>query len=170
MHWKTRSILCIALLAASGGGVAAQEYCVACNEPPAVYRCVIENAQPGGAVPLPTLCVNAMAKAGGHVSCALKKGTVFDCQGPVKRVPWTASATDVPAPLPPPVPANQAKSDPKEPPKTVEELANRANKQSSQELKKAGETIKDGAQELGNNLGRATKKTFDCVVSFFSKC
>src|SRR5262245_7118735 len=38
----------------------AQEYCVACADPPAVYRCVIEGARPGGSLPLSVLCVTAM--------------------------------------------------------------------------------------------------------------
>lgn len=167
MSVTRRSAIVVFAVAAGSGAAAAQEYCVACSEPTAVYRCVIENAQPGGAVPLPTLCVNAMTKAGPHASCALKKGTVFDCHGPIKRVPWTAKAADTPAPLPPPKPAQ---TDPKEPPKTLEEMADRANKKSSQDLNKAGQTLKEGARELGDNLGRATKKTYDCVVSFFSKC
>ena len=137
----------------------AQEYCVACSEPSAVYRCVIDNAQPGGSQPLQVLCITALAKAGGHTQCGIKRGTVFDCNGPVKRIPWTGTAGETPAPLVPPKPPEQAASDPKEPPKTVQELADRANKQTSEDVKKAGDTFKDGA-----------KKTFECVTSLFFKC
>ncbi len=148
---------------------AAQEYCVACTEPNAVYRCVIEGAQPGGSQPLQTMCVNALAKAGGHASCGLRKGTVFDCNGPTKRVPWTASAGETPTPIATPKP-NAVPTDPKEPPKTMLELTDRANKKTAEEMKKAGETVKDGAETMGESLGRATKKTLDCVASLFSKC
>jgi hypothetical protein len=149
----------VAVLLLASGAARAQEYCVACSEPSAVYRCVIDNAQPGGAQPLQVLCITAMAKAGGHGQCAIKRGTVFDCNGPLKRVPWTGTAGDTPAPLAPPKPPEQAASDPKEPPKTVQELADRANKQTSEDVKKAGETFKDNA-----------KKTFECVTSLFFKC
>lgn len=150
---------CAAAVLLASSGARAQEYCVACSEPSAIYRCVIDNAQPGGAQPLQVLCITAMAKAGGHGQCAIKRGTVFDCTGPVKRVPWTGAAGETPAPLAPPKPPEQTASDPKEPPKTVQELADRANKQTSEDVKKAGETLKDNA-----------KKTFECVTSLFFKC
>jgi len=147
-----------AALLLAGTTARAQEYCVACSEPSAVYRCVIDNAQPGGAQPLQVLCIQALTKAGGHGQCALKRGTVFDCNGPVKRIPWTASAEETPAPLATPK-AGPPPTDPKEPPQTVKELADRANKQTVDDMKKANETFKDNA-----------KKTFECVTSLFSKC
>lgn len=172
MPRRTIGLAVVAGLSAwlAAGMAAAQEYCVACTEPNAVYRCVIEGARPGGAQPLQTMCVNALAKAGGHGSCGLKKGTVFDCNGPTKRVPWTASAVETPAPLATPKPDATPPSDPKEPPKTMLEMTDRANKKTAEDIKKAGETVKDGAQTMGENLGRATKKTLDCVASLFSKC
>src|SRR5215470_19687770 len=86
-------LLVFALASAAG----AQEFCVACSEPSALYRCVIDGAQPQGGQPLQMLGVTAMAKAGGHGTCTVKRGTVFDCDGPVKRVPWAAS--NAPAPM-----------------------------------------------------------------------
>ena len=72
------------------GTAEAQEYCVGCSEPNALYRCVIEGAQPRGGQSLQMLCVTAMAKDGGHATCSVKRGTVFECDGAVKRVPWAA--------------------------------------------------------------------------------
>ena len=92
------------LFAALGAAAAAQEYCVVCSEPSALYRCVIDGAQPQGGQPLQMLCVTAMAKAGGHGTCTVKRGTVFDCDGPVKRVPWAASNASAPKPQPQPSP------------------------------------------------------------------
>ena len=112
------------LLSLAAGGAHAQEYCIACADPDAIYRCVIENARPGGATPLQTLCIAAMTKAGNHASCAIKRGTVFDCTGPVKRVPWTSAVEDA-APAAPAKP-DAAKSDPKGPPKTLEEMPAKA--------------------------------------------
>ena len=77
------------------GQAEAQEYCVSCSEPNALYRCVIEGAQPRGGQSLQMLCVTTMAKDGGHATCGVKRGTVFECDGAVKRVPW--AALNVPA-------------------------------------------------------------------------
>ena len=155
----------LALASAAG----AQEFCVACSEPSAVYRCVIDGAQPQGGQPLQMLCVTAMAKAGGHGTCSVKRGTVFDCDGAVKHVPWAAlnapplaAAPPAPAPAPtPPRPEAAAAPDPTSegPPQTVVEMAKRANQQTSDQMKKAGENLSQGA-----------KKTWDCMTSLFTRC
>lgn len=148
------------------GEARAQEYCVSCSGPDALYRCVIEGAQPRGGQSLQMLCVTAMAKAGGHATCGVKRGTVFDCDGAVKRVPWTA--LDAPQ-QPEPAQAAAPKSGlaptpatppaPEAPPQTVLELAKRANEKTAEQMKKASDTVKD-----------ATKKTWDCMLSFFTRC
>src|SRR5262245_34960619 len=153
------------------GQAEAQEYCVSCSEPNALYRCVIEGAQPRGGQSLQMLCVTAMAKDGGHATCSVKRGTVFECDGAVKRVPWAAldapaqqegsapqpwapatAARPEPAASPPPpaAPAPGAASGPEAPPQTVLELAKRTNEKTAEQMKKAGETVKE-----------ATKKTWD---------
>jgi hypothetical protein len=163
------------LLLAACWGAAAQEYCVACSGPNAVYRCVIEGAQPHGGQPLQMLCLTAMAKAGNHAACSVTRGTVFDCDGPVKRVPWTA-ANAAPAPPAPQQPsAGQAgaapsAADPDAPPQTVVEMAQRANQQTAEQMKKAGENITQGAKSVGDAVSNATKKTWDCMTSLFTRC
>jgi hypothetical protein len=155
----------------------AQEYCVVCARPNAVYRCVIDGAQPQGGQPLQMLCVTAMAKAGSHGSCSVTGGTVFDCNGPVRRVPW--SATNAPAAaIAPQQPAAGAQADPpaspgsnsEGPPQTVVEMARRANQQTGEQMKKAGENITQGAKSVGNAVSNATKKTWDCMTSLFTRC
>jgi hypothetical protein len=152
------------------GRAAGQEYCVACTTPNAVYRCVIEGAQPQGGQPLQMLCVTAMAKAGNHAACSVTRGTVFDCDGPVRRVPW--SSANAPPSQPPP--AEQASAppagSPEGPPQTVVEMARRANQQTSEQMKKAGENISQGAKSVGDAVGSATKKTWDCMTSLFTRC
>jgi hypothetical protein len=153
------------------GAAAAQEFCVVCTEPDALYRCVIEGARPGGGQSLQLLCVTSLAKSGGHATCAVKGGTVFECNAPIKRVPWVASdrppqsgATQAPAtPLAAPAPVTAT---PEEPPKTMVELAKRANEQTSEQMKKAGEQVKS----TGQAIGEVTKKTWDCMISFFTRC
>ena len=156
--------LCLWVLPAS-----AQEYCVSCTEPDAVYRCVLEGARPGGAQPLPVQCVTAMAKAGGHATCSIKKGTVFDCGGPVKRVPWAAAGEETPAPLAEPK-AKTEPADPSAPPKTVLEMTDRASKKAATDMKKAGETVKEGAKTIGDDISTGAKKTWNCLSSLFFKC
>jgi hypothetical protein len=162
--------LTLALLLALGAGSAeGQEFCVACSDPPGIYRCVIDGAQPRGGQSLQMLCVTAMAKEGGHATCSVKRGTVFDCDGAVKRIPWTAlepasqpeapssreapAAPAKPASAPPAAPAADA------PPQTVVDLAKQANEKTVEQMKKAGESVK-----------QATKKTWECVVSLFTRC
>ena len=153
------------------GEARAQEYCVSCSEPDALYRCVIEGAQPRGSQSLQMLCVTAMARAGGHATCGVKSGTVFQCDGAVKRIPWTALDAArqpepvqappgaPPTPKPAPTVGAPVQPAPKAPPQTVLELAKRANEKTAEQMKKAGDTMK-----------QATKKTWDCMVSFFTRC
>ena len=160
---------CLGTSLLSWGGALAQEYCVACTQPNAVYRCIIEDARPGGQS-LTRLCLTALTKDGGHANCSVKGGTVFDCNGPIKRVPWTAQETGRVAEPAGQAPASQAvpaaKSAPKGEPKTVVDLVKRANENSQ----KANEDMKDQAQSAGEAIGKATKKTWECMWSLFSRC
>jgi hypothetical protein len=158
----------------------AQEYCVSCTGPNAVYRCVIDGAQPGGNQPLQVLCITTMAKQGGHATCGIKRGTVFDCDGPVKRIPWaTLNAPAQPAvpgkqsaapPAPPATSAAESKPDPEEPPQTVLEMAKRANEKTAEQMKQANENMKQQAKATGEAFAKATKKTWDCLSSLFTRC
>lgn len=142
---------------------------MACSEPPGLYRCIIEGAKPGGALSLQMFCVTAMAKQGRHGKCAVKGGTVFDCDGQVKRVPWSAQSEAQPAPVqeagkPP------AAGDPKQPPQTVEEMARRAKDKTAEQIQSADAKAKEKVKTLGDNIGDATKKTWRCVTSLFTRC
>jgi hypothetical protein len=154
---------CGATIVQAGG----QEYCVACTEPGAVYRCVIEGARPGGQQPLQLLCAVAMTKEGGHASCGVRTGSVFECDGPVRRVPWSAYNA---AAGPPPEPAPAAVKDPNEPPRTVAEAIERANAKTAEQLREANEKVKNQAQALGQGLSDATRKTWQCLSSLFTRC
>jgi hypothetical protein len=152
----------------------AQEFCVACTGPSAMYRCIIEGARPGGKQPLQTLCATAMAKEGPHAACSIKGGTVFDCTGPVKRVSWAAynepaakaATRETPKPQVAPAPANN----PEQPPRTVEEMAKRANQKTAEQLKKNNEDVKDKVESFGDKVGDTTKKTWRCIASLFTHC
>lgn len=146
----------------------AQEYCVACTEPNALYRCVIEDARPGVASSLQVACISRIAREGGHAQCAVKRGvTVFECDGIVKRIslaaepaqPAAAAPSQVASPVPAPVPA-AAPSPPVPPqadgpPKTVAEMAKRAKADSDRQWEQTGSFF---------------KKSLSCITSLFTKC
>ena len=102
--------------------------------------------------------------------------------GAVKRVPWAAlnvpAQPEAVAPQPglqrlrrpslsrPParcprqrLPLPLRRHGPEAPPQTVLELAKRTNEKTTEQMKKAGDTVKD-----------ATKKTWDCMLSLFTRC
>ena len=168
--------LALLMLGAVVAPAHAQEYCVACAGPTAVYRCIIDGARPGGSQPLQTLCVTAMARENHHAACSVKGGTVFDCNGPTKRVSWAAyndpnakgPAPELPKPqaAQPPTP----KSDPNQPPATVEEMAKRANQKTAEQIRKTNEDVKDKVETLGEKVGDSTKKTWRCIASLFTRC
>src|SRR4029453_1866381 len=155
---------CCVLVASAAG----QEYCVACTQPPAIYRCVIDGAKPGGHQPLPTLCVMAMTKEGSHAACSVKGGTVFDCNGPVKRVPW--AAYNAGAAEPKPNAAAPAAKQPDGPPRTVEEMVKRANDKTAEQLKQANDKVKSQTEAVGQGAGEAARKTWACIASLFTRC
>jgi len=164
------------VLALGGGPAGGQEFCVACSDPPGVYRCVIDGAQPRGGQSLQMLCVTLMAKEGGHATCSVKRGTVFDCDGAVKRIPWTAleatpgpdtqQAPDLPVASSKPAPAASSGPTPDAPPQTMVDLAKQANEKTVEQMKKAGESVK----QAGETVKQATKKTWECVFSLFTRC
>jgi len=136
------------LVTGMASGAAAQEYCVACVQPQATYRCVIGDARLAGGQPLQAFCVSTLAKDGGHQSCRIKPGTVFDCDGPVKRLASGAPTPGAPAPV-----------QDKAPPATMNRLAKDAVRSSGEQAEKAGESIGGGA-----------RKAWGCVLSFFTSC
>ena len=133
---------------------------MSCTEPPGLYRCIIDGARPGGSQPLQMLCITAMAKEGQHATCGVKGGTVFDCNGQVKRIPWAAyndpgqGQEQAKAPA-----AEPTAKDPSQPPETVEEMARRANQKTAEQ-----------AKAFNQSVGDATKKTWRCIASLFTRC
>ena len=165
--------LLISQVSLPGGQVLAQEYCVACSEPAGLYRCIIDGAQPRGGQSLQMFCVTAMAKEGKHATCTVKRGTVFDCDGTIKRIPWAALDTGPQQEAPKPAMAQPASAPPTKaepaagpgpapeapPPQTMVDLAKQANEKATAQMKKAGESIQE-----------TSKKTWNCVFSFFTRC
>lgn len=170
----------------------ALEYCVTCEGPPAMYRCVIGGTEDGpGKDPSVSLhCISQMAKKGRHETCAVSRGAPFPCPGLTAVV---EQPKDVPALAAPPSdapasgsteradPAGQvppsAAEQPAKVPRTVEELAGETVRSSQQGLQKAGEVIggtaKKAGEQIGNAgsaIGNAASKTWTCITSLFSAC
>lgn len=159
----------------AAGKVTAQEFCVACEGPTAIYRCVLEGIGPAQTQPLKIVCVSTMAREFGHATCSVRGGTVLDCNGPIKRVNAQGKAplgpdgnpqqtTVLPdAPKVAPQPEN-------EPPKTVEEMARRMNKSTGETAKKTGNAVGDAFKKTGDAIGGAMQKTWTCMTSLFKAC
>ncbi len=181
----TSVVLAVTGYFAAGSLAAAQEFCVSCEGPNAVYRCVLEGIGPEQAQPLKVVCVSTLAKTYNHATCSVRGGTVFDCNGPIKRINAQGripSAPDgsKPDPVvvvepPKPVPLDN------EPPQTVEEMAKRMNKSAGEGVQKTGTAIGEGVQKTGSAIGTAFKKTGDaiggavkktwtCMTTLFKTC
>ena len=171
--------------AGTATSVSAQEFCVACEGPAAVYRCVLEGIGPAQAQPLKVVCITTLAREFKHASCSVRGGTVFDCNGAIKRVNAQGFAPVRPdgTPLPPAVIAEPQKAPltDSEPPKTVEELAKRVGKSTSESakqtgiavdaaVKKTGSAVGDAFKKTGDAIGGAATKTWTCLTTLFKSC
>jgi hypothetical protein len=159
----------------------AQEYCVTCTGPEAIYRCIV-----GGEATVEArsargqfLCIKELAKSGRHASCRVDRSSSGPCDGEPRTVmfpefpdvpseDFVPPAQELESPFdgeteaqPPyqetsPVNPNEnAEPAPEAAPKTVMEMA----KGTGKNLKKAGDAV-----------GNAAKKTWTCLSSFFSDC
>lgn len=176
----------------------AAEYCVTCEGPPALYRCVIDGQPEGpGKDPRASIyCISEMAKQGNHERCAVSRGAPFPCPGLTALVepqPQGAARPEHAAPYPDPqsppdaLPELETEADPEaakaaeEPasrvPRTVEELAGQTVRSSKEGLEKAGQAIGGTAQKAGEGIGKAgsaigqaASNTWSCITSLFTSC
>lgn len=152
----------LAGLAVGSQASAARELCVVCSGPDAVYRCQAPQERGEIAPPAPLACMTSIAQKGGHERCAVRRDAsvcegqehvLAGDQGEEPARPRTALKIDEPPSEP------RAPDTGRGEPKTVKELAERAAKGSSEQLRKAGDAV-----------GKATRRTWDCVTSLFSAC
>lgn len=167
----------------------ALEYCVTCEGPPAMYRCVIDGTAEGpGRDPTASLfCISEMAKRGGHQTCGVSRGAPVPCPGltavidPPRDLPRLAAPAPEEVPTFEPEPPVTDVTTPAEPakkvPRTVEELAGETVRSSKQGLQKAGEAIGGTAKKAGEQIGSAgsaigsaASQTWTCITSLFSSC
>jgi hypothetical protein len=131
--------------------VSAQEFCVACSGPTAVYRCVIGDARQAQGQPLQQFCTSTLTRQGGHAECGIRKGTVFDCDGPIKRIGEAPPARDK---------GNQpskASAEPEKP--NVADGVRDLSRDTGRQMEKTGEAAKGAAKSMWN-----------CVTSLFKSC
>jgi hypothetical protein len=182
-------------VAATAPQASALEYCVTCEGPPAMYRCVIDGTADGaGKDPSASLhCISEMATRGKHQQCAVSRGAPFPCPGltamvqPPKGMPAPPAAASADAPRPgdlaprdvttAPEHAEPPKPEPSKVPRTVEELAGQTVRSSQEGLKQAGDAIggtaKKAGEQIGNAgsaIGNAATTTWNCLTSLFSSC
>lgn len=138
------------LLAACGGAAWAQEFCVACAGPPAVYRCVIGDARQAQGQPLQQFCTTTLAREGAHAECGIRKGTVFDCDGPIKRIGVAPNQGQQPP---------QKAAEPEKGPETVTEAVRDLSRASGKQIEKTGEAASGTAKSM-----------WKCVTSLFKSC
>lgn len=171
----------------------ALEYCVTCEGPPAMYRCVVDGTEEGAGkdASVSLFCISQMAARGGHETCAVSRGAPFPCPG-------LTAVVEQPRNLPTPPPSHAAEpatdqtdhaapseadgtnttaKKPAKVPRTVEELAGQTVTSSKEGLKQAGDAIggtaKKAGEQIGNAgsvIGNAASKTWGCITSLFSAC
>jgi hypothetical protein len=175
-----RSLGLFAVVAAYGvssAPVSAQEACIICTGPDQAYLCSVEKSdkiRKFAAVDkaIQFACIKEMARIGSHEICRVRRDAdVAACNG-LKQTVLLGSLLDAAeqqeaaakSALPPAAEkATPQKlppgSSPPDAPKTMVELARRANEQSAEQMK-----------QTGKQVGGAVQKTWDCVTSLFQRC
>lgn len=151
---------------------AADEVCVSCSGPPAVYRCTVDEASKIDSYRhakrvLQLACITELAREGGHGQCGVRRSGPEGCIGLDRKISLVTSLDALAAKAEAeavagiaedreiaPEPPNKTG-----PPKTVEELARRTASASKEQF-----------QKTGNSVGDAMKKGWGCLTSLFKDC
>ena len=151
---------------------AAEEVCVSCSGPAAVYRCTVDEA---GKIEsyrqakrvLQLVCITELAREGGHEQCRVRRSGPEGCLGQDRTVSLVSSVDALAAKAEAEAAAGAvyepetAVEPPRKPgpPKTVEELARRTASASKEQFQKTGNSVSD-----------AVKKGWGCLTSLFKDC
>jgi hypothetical protein len=161
---------------------AAQEACIVCTGPEQTYLCSVEKSDKirkfaaAADKAIQFACIKEMAKIGGHQTCRARRDAATSsadlalCDGLPQTVLLgslleaaeleTAAQIAVTPPAAKVVPQKLPPgSSPPDAPKTVVEMARRANEQSAAQLRQAGEQV-----------GTVVEKTWTCMTSLFQRC
>lgn len=146
----------------------ADNVCVSCDGPSAVYSCSYAPDANGqtparSARSMQFVCIQDVARQYQHSSCSVNRNQLGPCNGQVHMIPQNAAAgpptnaadneaaVQTPAPV---VPPNKQR----EPP-TVVEMAKRTAASTNKQIKKSARKV-----------SKAAKSTWRCVTTLFSKC
>lgn len=167
----------------------AQEACVTCDAPFAIYRCQVDSPDLVPSSPVQFLCIKELAKRFGHQTCSVMRKNGTDCVGevvvvtPADALPaappqnFAEHPADVPGPVTPgeqeAIDAAEREKGPNQvaepsepgPPETVEDLAKQTVAASEKGLKSAGKTVTDAAK----NTGKTIEKTGEAIGSAAQK-
>ncbi len=82
-----RSVLAVALANAACASAAA-DICVSCSAPSAAYSCQIDGLpSQSDDARIKLYCIAALAKSGGHATCAVSRTSIGPCDGQAKVLP-----------------------------------------------------------------------------------
>jgi hypothetical protein len=170
--------LCAVVAFLSASQVNAQEACITCTGPDQAYLCSVEKSDKirkfasAAEKAIQFACIKEMAKIGGHATCQVRRDTdVATCNGLPQTVLLRSlleaaqqEAAEVQAVATPPKEKLAPQqlppgSSPPDAPKTVVEMARRANEQTAEQLRQAGEQV-----------GSVVDKTWTCMTSLFQRC
>ncbi len=165
----------------------AQEVCVVCTGPAAVYRCTVEKSEKlarFGAVgdkAVQQVCIKELARQSGHATCAVRRDTdTAVCNGVPRMIPLASLLAEPPAAPPPPAkapPAGAAKPEVKiaTPPPVAPAPGTAAAPPAAKDgpprtveemAKRTGEKSKEQLKDAGN----AATRTWHCLSSLFTNC
>ena len=170
LHALSLTVLVATLAMAPSALAQANEVCVSCSGPPAVYRCTVDDADSvtrykGGDRILQFICTTELSKAGGHQKCRTRRGSAEPCIGMERTVSLSGSIDALAEQAADGEPTESSDLEPAAPekasgpPKTVEELARRTATASKDQLDKTGSAV-----------GGAMKKSWNCMISLFQDC
>ncbi len=158
----------------------AQTLCVECRAPDRTYSCSVKDSERAANIrraskALEFLCISEIARNGRHEMC--RAGTTYagPCIGEPFEIDVARLGTGAPAAAAPPVEgasgtpgatAPLAKPPATQPPKTLEELARTTVAKSKEQISAADQSVRKAGDAVGGTL----KKSWDCVVSLFSRC
>lgn len=91
----------LAILSSAALPAAAEEQCVTCEEPFAVYRCAFDpqSSLSMTASAAPLVCAKELAQRGGHARCSIRRNASGPCEGELVVV---APSADTQMPVAPP--------------------------------------------------------------------
>ena len=160
------AVACVAVLCFYAFPAFANNVCVSCDGPSAVYSCSYAPDADGNTPSrsprsMQFVCIQDVAQRYQHSSCRVNSNQTGACNGLVHMIPQNAAAapsSSVPSnetatPAPAAVPKKKRE------PKTVVEMAKRTAESTKKQIKKSARKV-----------SKAAKSTWRCVTTLFSKC